>query len=381
MKHRELKILFIIGSLDVGGTEQQMSILASRLQSVGCFCRVFSLQSEGPLDAHLRRKSLPVHDGGLKKGDMIRAPWKLARAEWRLIRVIRTWRPDVVHAYLPLVTFMGALAGCLCGVPLVVTSRRGMGNHQQRHQVLKPLDRLANALSHRITVNSRAVWDDVIRCDRVDPSKLVLIYNGVDWASFESALRHRFQTRRSLGIGNHEKIVIVVANLIPYKGHHDFIEALKKVVVQIPEVKVLLVGEDRGIQKDVEKQAEGLGIRTFIQFLGKREDVPCLLAAADLSVLPSHEEGFSNVILESMAAGLPVVATRVGGNSEAVVDEVSGWLVPPRNSSLMAEKIVDILIDKQRATSWGKRGMDRVRKNFTIEEMVEAHLNLYEGQV
>jgi len=141
-----------------------------------------------------------------------------------------------------------------------------------------------------------------------------------------------------------------------------------------------LVGEDRGIGKDLKKMVLELGIAGRVQFLSLRHDIPCLMAASDLSVLPSHEEGFSNVILESMAAGLPIVATNVGGNSEAVVDGVTGWLVPPGRPAVMAEKIIDLLQDPRKARSWGKQGRARVKKKFTIERMVQEHIKLYEGK-
>jgi len=275
---------------------------------------------------------------------------------------------------------MGALAGRMGGVPVVITSRRGLGNHQDRHLILKPLDRIANQLSYRVTVNSKAVWNDIINRDHIDESKLVLIYNAVDPTLFEEALRYREKVRRELGIKPHEKVTIVVANLIPYKGHSDLLKAARQVVDQIPEAKFLLVGEDRGIQKDLERGAQDLGISDGVVFMGQRSDIAELLAASDLSVLPSHEEGFSNVILESMSAGLSVVATCVGGNPEAVVDGVTGCLVPPRNPAAMAEKIVDLLGDPERAKSWGERGRKRVKELFTIERMVEGHLKLYEGR-
>jgi glycosyltransferase involved in cell wall biosynthesis len=139
------------------------------------------------------------------------------------------------------------------------------------------------------------------------------------------------------------------------------------------------VGEDRGIGRELKKMAIDLGIIEKARFLGLRDDIPQLLAASDISVLPSHEEGFSNVILESMAAGLPVVATKVGGNSEAVIDGVTGWLVPPKNPDAMAEKIVDLLQDPQKARSWGEQGRKRVNKKFTIERMVQENIKLYEG--
>lgn len=374
------EILFVIGSLEIGGAERQMATLIRHLHSRTHSCYVFSLQSNGPLRGYLGNLGVPVYSGKLKKRDLLRAPWKLIPAQWKLIKIVRQLRPSVVHSLLPLATFMGALAGRMGGVPVVITSRRGLGNHQDRHLILKPLDRIANQLSYRVTVNSKAVWNDIINRDHIDESKLVLIYNAVESTLFEEALRYREKVRRELGIKPHEKVTIVVANLIPYKGHSDLLKAARQVVDQIPEAKFLLVGEDRGIQKDLERGAQDLGISDGVVFMGQRSDIAELLAASDLSVLPSHEEGFSNVILESMSAGLSVVATCVGGNPEAVVDGVTGCLVPPRNPAAMAEKIVDLLGDPERAKSWGERGRKRVKELFTIERMVEGHLKLYEGR-
>jgi glycosyltransferase involved in cell wall biosynthesis len=140
-----------------------------------------------------------------------------------------------------------------------------------------------------------------------------------------------------------------------------------------------LVGEDRGIKEGLKRQALSLGILERVRFMGQRDDIPELMAASDLSVISSHEEGFSNVILESMAAGLPVVATRVGGNREAVLDGVTGWLVPEKNPVEISTKLVDLLRDLERAKSWGERGRNRVKDLFTVDKMVQAHMELYDG--
>ncbi|MCK4794667.1 MAG: glycosyltransferase [Desulfobacteraceae bacterium] len=372
-------ILFVIGSLEIGGAENQMYTLISHLSGHACSCHVFVLQQGGSFNRYIHELGVPTYDGGLQKSDLVRAPWKLIRAEWRLLRIIFRVKPVIVHSFLPLVTFMGALAGRMAKVPLVITSRRALGKHQERHILLRPFDLLANRLSHRVTVNSKAVWEDTVHRDYIDPGKLVLIHNGVDFIPFDSAKPFRKEVRKKLGIRSREKVIIIVANLIPYKGHSDLLEAAQVVLKNIPQVVFLLVGDDRGIGRDLKEMATDLGIAAKVKFLGLRHDIPQLLAASDLSVLPSHEEGFSNVILESMAAGLPIVATNVGGNPEAIEDGVTGWLVPPKNPTAMAEKIVDLLNDPQRARSWGKKGRKRVGETFTIERMVEAHLKLYEG--
>lgn len=373
-------ILFVIGSLESGGAERQMATLVKRIHNRIYFCHVFSLQLDGILKADLVDAGVPVYSGGLKTGDLSKAPWKLLSAQWKLIRTIQQLKPIIVHSFLPLVTFMGALAGRLSKVPLVITSRRALGTHQERFAILRPLDLMANFLSHSVTVNSKAVLSDVIKRDRASPDKLVLIYNGINFVPFEVASRIRDKLRGEMGLTGSDKVIIVVANLIPYKGHFDFLKAARLVSDRIPTALFWLVGDDRNIQNDLEHVASILGIHERVRFMGQRCDIDNLLAVSNLAVLPSHEEGFSNVILESMAAGLPVVATSVGGNPEAVVDGVTGWLVPPRNPVLMAEKIVDLLGNPQRAMSWGESGRRRVKALFSLEKMVQAYVKLYEGK-
>jgi glycosyltransferase involved in cell wall biosynthesis len=372
------KILFIIGSLEIGGAEKQLTVLADRVRSYGYRSFIFSLQGDGILVDGLREKNIPIYSGGLRKGDLRRAPWKVLGTQWRIMSAIRNVKPDVVHAFLPLATFMGSFAGRMQRVPLIVTSRRALANHQERIPLLKPFDRLADRLSHRVTVNSEAVWKDAVKRNNTNPSKLVLIYNGVDPVPIQKALSSRDKIRQSLGIVAHEKVIVSIANLIPYKGHADLLRALKAVSVDIPDIKLLLIGEDRGIQTQMERSAHEMRISSLIQYLGRKNDVTPFLAAGDVSVVASYEEGFSNVILESMAAGLPVVATRVGGNPEAVVDGVTGWIVEPRDPEAMAHRITDLLRNPQKAGEWGLQGKERVTELFTVERMVIRHLDLYE---
>jgi glycosyltransferase involved in cell wall biosynthesis len=382
LNQKKRSILFAIGSLEVGGAEKQLLELISRIQRPRRYeCHLYTLQRGGSLLDAFRGLDVPVYSGGLRNRDLSKAPWKVLSAHWKLVGAIRETRPDIIHSFLPLVTFMGAVAGRLCKVPLVISSRRALGTHQERHKFLRPLDLMANAWSHHVTVNSKAVWNDVICRDRIDPRKLVLIYNAIDPTPYEVAPFARERKRRELGLKPEQMAVIVIANLIPYKGHSDLLSATALALREIPELRLLVVGEDRGIGRHLERQAHGLGIWSSITFLGQRPDAPELLAASDLSVLASHEEGFSNVILESMAAGLPVIATDVGGNGESIVDGETGWLVPPRNPAALADRLVDLLKDPTRSKQWGEKGRARVKKLFTVDKMVKQHLRLYESAI
>lgn len=139
-----IKIMHLITDLNTGGAERQMATLVGYLQERNHSCHVFTLLSNGSLRDHFVDLAVPVYSGGLKEGDLIRAPLKLIFAELKLIRIIRHLRPSVVHSFLPLVTFMGTLAGRMTKVPLIISSRRALGQHQERHILLRPFDILAN---------------------------------------------------------------------------------------------------------------------------------------------------------------------------------------------------------------------------------------------
>lgn len=374
-------IIFVIGSLEIGGAEMQLVLLLSQLRALNYQCHLFVLESTGPLRDFVSSLGVEICDGGYSslKPFVQRIAFMLL-AQFRLWRLLFEIKPNVVQTFLPLTNFMGSLAARLAGIPLIITSFRAMGTHQDRHFGWRLFDIAAVRLSHRIVVNSNAVLKDTIKRNHANPSKMVLIYNAIEFFRFESSNYKKQKARKELGIKCDNKTVIVIANLIPYKGHADFLEAAQIVIKHIPNAIFLIVGEDRGIGEKLRKKASDLRINGSVKFLGRRHDIPWLLASSELSVLPSHEEGFSNTILESMAAGLPVVATNVGGNPEAVIDGKTGWLVPPKNPMVMAEKIIDLLSNPERAKSWGEQGRKRAKEFFTIEKMVEGYLELYKNE-
>ena len=377
---KEKKILFVIGSMEIGGAEKQLFTLIEQIQKRSMDCHIFALQVKGPIFEKYQEIGIPIFSGNMKKGDISRAPWKLLFAEMRLLSCIIKIKPDVIHGYLPLVTFLTAVSGWICKVPLIITSRRALSTHQDRYPFLKYLDRIANYLSSKVTVNSQAVLQDTVKRDYMRQEKLVLIYNGIDPEPYcKESVDARKNIRQSLRIGKDTKIVITIANYIPYKGLMDLLLAAAQVKKETPSAFFLLVGEDRGIQKELESRAKELEIDSIIKFTGQRTDIPELLAASDLSVLPSHEEGFSNVILESMASGLPVVATKVGGNLEAVNDGFTGFLVSPHRPAELAENILTLLNDPKKTARFGQESQNRVIHHFSLEKMVQSHLNLYQG--
>jgi len=376
--HPSSIILFVIGSLGLGGAEKQMALLIKHLGRMNFNCHLFALEPFGPLKNQLRTTGVKLHNGGyFSEKSTASKIYLIIRDQIRLCRVIRKIDPDIIHAYLPLTNFMGSLAGRIPNVPMIVTSKRALGTHQDRNWGWRLFDMASFRFSHHVTVNSKAVAADTIARDMGDVSKIKLIYNGLELDNFTSKHLEKSKVREALHLDPDKKIIIVVANLIPYKGHVELLKAASLVSRHFYDSLFLLVGEDRGIQKNLEKLASELGIVNNIMFMGQRNDVSDLMVASDVSVLPSHEEGFSNVVLESMAACLPVVATRVGGNPEAIIDGETGWLVAPGKPEELAMKIMDLLEDPQKAEKWGEAGRRRVEQNFSCEKMVAEFVKLY----
>ncbi|WP_051677440.1 glycosyltransferase [Bradyrhizobium sp. URHD0069] len=372
------RILFTVGSLTVGGTESQLVMLASGLMARGWTVSVLGLEKSGPLIEKLERMGVAVLDGGYRAAAGL---WLkvllLGLCEIRLFGYALTIRPNVIHGFLPLTNFMSALAGRMAFVPLIITSRRGLGKHQDRHPNLKWLDWIANALSHVVTANSQAVARDTQARDGYDISRIVVIPNGLDFAHLDDARHRRNETRNALGLARTDIAIAMVANLIPYKGHAELIEAFAGNAAGDPRLKLFLIGEDRGLAEDLMSNARRLGVASRIGLMGQRSDVPVLLSAMDVGVLASHEEGFSNALLEKLAAGLPVVATNVGGNSEALKGMPNCFLVEPQDPVDLARGLAEAIGRLGEDDQNGKIRQSRIRERYSVDAMVDAYERLY----
>lgn len=374
------RILFVIGSLAVGGTERQLVLLASWLHARGWNVSVIAMEKTGPLVAALEATGVRVIDGKYRserprfaKGPLI------ALSAFRVLFHALAGRPDVIHSFLPLSNFIGAVAGRLAFVPLVVTSKRALGGHQDRQHFWKWIDRLTNALSGRIVANSRAVARDTQLRDGYDASRIMVIPNGLDLSAFDYTSGSRDALRGQLGLSSAEIAIVMVANLIPYKGHLELIQAFSRLASEDGRLRLFLVGRDDGIGAGLVAEAERLGIRERVNLTGPRADIPLFLSAMDVGVMASHEEGFSNALLEKLAAGLPVVATDVGGNPEALEGMPGCVLVRPRDAEDIARGL-RVAIGRSRMDEEGWQLRRRlVRERYSVEAMVEAYEALYRG--
>ena len=173
------------------------------------------------------------------------------------------------------------------------------------------------------------------------------------------------------------KIIACVANLIHYKGHLNLIDAMAEVAAAYPSSRLLLIGRDGGMEPEIRRRIEARGLRDRVALLGLQPCVRLVYGAADLSVLPSDEEGFSNVILEAMEAGKAIVATKVGGVPEAISDGVDGLLVTPKDSGALAEAMLKLLRDDDLRKRLGEAARRRARQEFSLDAMFAAYEKLY----
>jgi len=227
---------------------------------------------------------------------------------------------------------------------------------------------------HALLGNSQAVLDDLV-AEGAPRDRLHLIRNGIDLSRF-AAPAPRAAVRAAIGTAPDTLVFVCVANLIAYKGHADLLAALAA-ARGLPAWELWCAGRDDGIGPALQAQAEAAGIAGRVRWLGPRGDVPDILAAADIGVLASHEEGFPNAVIEAMAAGLPVVATRTGGIPDAVDDGTTGLLVAPHDPVSLLSALAAVGADLVLRGAMGAAGRARATAEFNAQICAAAYARLY----
>ena len=376
---RRRRILFVTESLGVGGTETHLLDLLPRLKSAGFDVALFCFTERGARASLLENEGIEVFAApsfAARKRSLL-APFRIAVGQAKLFTLIRRWRPDIVHFFLPGPYLAGAPVAIAARVPFKVMSRRSMADYRSNWPLIAPLEQRLHRRMDAILGNAVAVTEE-LRSEGVPEHKLHLIYNGVRMPEEPAS---RSVARQQLGIDPQAFVMGIVANLMPYKGHVDLIAALKEIAERLPQPWLLLcAGRDGGSLAEISRAIEESGLERNIRLLGERSDVPLLLAASDIGVLPpTRNEGLSNAILESMAAGLPLVVTDVGGNAEAVSNGKTAIVVRPSDPGALGAAILRLANDPDLRQSMGSQAKARVVKEFSLEESTAKYVALYQG--
>jgi len=375
-----LKIAYVLPNIEAGGAEGHLLSLAVLLDRSRFSPFLFTTAGGGSLYESFC-SLLPVSvigDPRQARPKRPRTPLVHLQAIRELADAFRALSPDIVHSYLPAANVLGPVAARWAGVPRVVVSKRSLPDYKMGHPFLKRLESWGNRLSDVVMVNSDAVRREIERAERFCEGKIRRIYNGV--GPIEAWDRERVVSfRRREGLPIQSPVAVCVSNFFEYKGHEELVKAAARLAGKLPELTYVLIGRDAGSLETTRALARDLGVLERFRFLGARSDIPDFLRAADLFVHPSHQEGFSNAILEAMAAGLPVVACDVGGNPEAIVDGVTGRLVPLRDPTTLATAMAEILGDLGKGRSMGEAGRKRAGEQFSLDRMVREIEEMYES--
>ncbi|MEO5616611.1 MAG: glycosyltransferase [Candidatus Eisenbacteria bacterium] len=355
-----MRVMHVIEAMHQGGAES-LVVEHARLAAPDIETEVCALNRGGPALEAARATGAEVRvlgSGGLTR--------LLA-----LARRMRETRVDVVHGHNPTGGLYGALAARLAGVPAVLRTEHSF-HFAGRHSRFYPaLERVSTALTGRVICVCEAVRASHASRLGGDPARFVVVLNGV---AEPSPVRPRADTRRALGLADDAPLVLTVGSLTRQKAQHLLIEAMA--LPPLNGAHLWIAGEGP-LRADLERRRDTLGLAARVSFLGARGDVGDLLAACDVFVLSSSREGLSVTLLEAMRAACPAVATRVGGNAEAVLDGVTGLIVPPGQAGALAVALGELLGDADRRSAFGRAGRERWAALFSAERMVRETETLY----
>lgn len=356
-----IRVLQVINSLVVGGAEQLLVTLARYIDTERFDLRVCSLAplDDTPILRDLQALGVPVYGVARRRGHD-------PRHAVRLLALIRSHGVDVVHTHLAYANTIGALAGMLSGRPVISTlhSIRNVHNPRSRSGRLKRSAQMQMLRwgTRTVVACAPAVRTVAVEELRLPAGKVVAVANGIDTEAFGAVdPADTAACRAELLAAGAGPLVVAVGNLLQAKGHVHLVGATRLLTEQWPGLRVAIVGRlgDGAEAVRARIAAEGLGER--VALTGQRRDVAALVSAADLFVLPSLTEAMPLALLEAMSAGVPVVATRVGGVPEVVEDGVTGRLAAPRDEAGLAEAIAAMLKDRPSALRMGRAGQARVR--------------------
>lgn len=375
---KEKPIIWLIDSLGPGGAEQLMPAMMKRFKDVGFNIRVCVLQTRAgnPIAADLKRIGLPVD---LIPVPNLRYPLNL----FRILRYFRFHRPQLVHTQLEFSDILGTLAARILGIPSVSTIHILDKSAEKKSKAMRLKLRwfMLEKFCSRIIAVSEKTRSHHLKTGGLDPKKVITVYNGIDISRFtETHESDITKTKQVLHLPLDNRIIITVAVLREPKGIQYMIQALPKILEQIPDIHYLVVGDGAygTILKDL---SASLSVQDHITFAGHRTDIPNLLACSDIFVLPTLGDALPTVLIEALAAGKPIVASNVGGVPEIIENGVNGVLVPPGDPPSLADACLQLLKNKKQASQMVLAGGQTVWQRFNVDAQIEQLSKIYEELV
>lgn len=363
----KMKILYIIPNLEIAGTEKHLINLISNLDSNRfevCVCCIVKLGKLGDFFKKSGRNITCLNRRNIYD----------PRILLDIYRLIKRYKFDIVHTYLFSFHYLGIIPARLCGVPIIISSRRELATWKRWYH--RFLENLGNKFTDKVIACSEAAREFSLQTENLSQDKIITIYNGINLKEFYPRPRNT-QILNEFGFNETDNIIGMVTKFVEVKGHKTALEAIAKVTNVYSQIKCLLVG-DGHLRKETEKRMKDLKLDKNVRFVGLRDDVTQILSIIDIFISTSLSESLPNTILEAMACGLPVVATNVGGIPEIVINAETGILVPSRDPSALAKAINILLENEQLREKMGQQGRKIVEEKFNLERMIKDYENLYE---
>ncbi len=355
------KILYLIHTQEPGGAEKMVIELVSNLDK-DKFYPIVCLAKEGWLYEKLKKRNIKIKV--IKTERRFDLLWSLKIASF-----VKNNKIHLIHSHLLDSNFYGAIASLLSSCPQVATEHGEVHYLKEPKILFKYL--FTNLIAKKIVAVSKSTKE---RLKQIKCNNVMVIYNGLNLSVFQSRIS-KPEVRRKLNIPEEAIVVICIANLHQIKGQDVLLKSFSLIYQKFPNLYVLLVGKGKE-EENLKRKAEIMRVKDRVYFLGIREDIPELLAASDIFVLPSFSEAFPVSLLEAMASGIPVIATKVGGIPEMIEEKKSGFLVSPGSPYELAEKISALAEDERLRKSMGSYGKKIVKK-FSIDIMTSKYEKLY----
>jgi len=360
------KIIYIIGGLSKGGAERQLYELVKSINRDKFDPVVISLSEGGYWSKEIQKLNIQLIEIPRKKN-------KEFKRLFKLIKLLKSMKPDIVHTYMFSANSYGRIAAILTRVPIIIASERSLpeiGKDKSRYQI--SIDKLFASFSHGIICNSYVANKILITKYSFDTKKVFTVHNGIDVGLF---FRENSKNQKKLA----RKVVGTIGRIDALKNHKLLLDMAKNVLDKSnnKDIKFLIVGEGP-LRDELERHSQNLGIENKIVFTGERNDIPDLLQMMDVFVLTSNWEGLSNAIMEAMASSLPCVATDVGGNSELVLDGETGYIVSPNDPGAAAQKVLYLINDRLLAKEMGVKGRKRIEESFSAIKMIKNTEEVYD---
>lgn len=363
------KILYLIATLDIGGTEKQLLTLLKGLDKNKYEPIVCCLRRGGPFKEEIESLGIKVIILGKKsKYDISIIP--------KLIRLIKKEKPIIVHTFLWTSNFWGRIASIICRVPVIISGERCVDLWKGWFEF--SADKILSYFTDKIISNAFVIKKFLVS-NGISNSKIEVVYNGLDFSIYEISY-NTDEIKKELNIDFQKHIIGFVGRLSYQKNPQMFVDIAKKILRKRNDVQFLIIG-DGELRQQVEEQIKKYDIENKIKILGYRKDIPRILQIIDIVVFTSRWEGLPNVLLEASASAKPVVASDVDGVREVVIDKKTGFVISLVDEEGFLNAILKLLDSPVEAMKMGKEGRNFVRETFGVSKFIKNIEKIYEEEL